>query len=82
MHGRASDCICSRVLGRRSDEPILVSGLIYMGPRGKLYWFTQQAILVHPLTNIASHYPPLWGMVNTFQRNKEASPQKKRREAL
>ena len=48
MYSRASDYLCSRVQGRRSDEPILVSGLSYMGS---------------PPPNIASHYPPLWRLL-------------------
>ena len=36
--------ICSRVQGRRSDEPILVSGPSYMGPRDDLYWSMKQPI--------------------------------------
>ena len=61
----------------------------YIGRRADLYRSTRRAILVDEATYIGSpsdQYsfarPSSMDKANTFRRNKEASPQKKRREAI
>ena len=73
----------------RTPYPISLLTRTYISRRAELYGSTQRSILVDEATYIgqpADQYsfapPSPIGTVNTFRGNKEASPQKKRREAL
>ena len=73
----------------RTPYPISLLTRTYIGRRADLYWSTQQAILVDEATYIGSP-ADLYSFAlpssmaisqDPFGENKEASPQKERREA-
>lgn len=88
MHSRASDYLCSRLQGR-SDAQRQRSQRgprfrLYRAPKRRTYTIYDGLLTPHNdslPTYIASHPPPLWVRSTPFRENKEASPQKKRREA-